>query len=108
MEPDGIRPGRPASEVGDETGAIEAAGARDGAGSPIRWDRDLGCDDVAARHDRDLSDVWDVLLSIRDTVENEHAHRLRRIEIDLRWVMTLLGGLVLAVIGAAISGLFGG
>ena len=65
-------------------------------------------DDGMARHDRDLSDVWDVLLTIRDTVENDHAHRLRRIEIDLRWVILLLGGQIIAVIGAALGGAFGG
>ncbi len=49
-----------------------------------------------------------MLLSIRHTVENDHAHRLRRIETDLRWVIALLGGLVIAVVGAALSGVFGG
>ena len=72
-------------------------------------DRDAGGDeDLFARHDRDINDVWDVLLSIRHTVENDHAHRLRRIETDLRWVITLLGGLVIAVVGSALGGLFGG
>jgi len=60
-----------------------------------------------ARHDRDLGDVWEVLLSIRETVENDHAHRLQRIETDLRWVMALLAGLVIALVGAALSGVFG-
>ena len=60
-----------------------------------------------ARHDRDLGDVWEVLLSIRETVENDHAHRLRRIETDLRWVIALLGGLVIALVGAALSGVLG-
>ena len=67
-----------------------------------------GDEDLFARHDRDINDVWDVLLSIRHTVENDHAHRLRRIETDLRWVITLLGGLVIAVVGSALGGLFGG
>ena len=67
-----------------------------------------GDDDLFARHDRDLKDVWDVLLSIRHTVENDHAHRLRRIETDLRWVIVLLGGLIIAVVGAALGGVFGG
>ena len=72
-------------------------------------DCDAGSDDdLFARHDRDLKDVWDVLLSIRHTVENDHAHRLRRIETDLRWVIALLGGLVIALVGTALSGAFGG
>ena len=67
-----------------------------------------GDEDLLAHHDRDINDVWDVLLSIRHTVENDHAHRLRRIETDLRWVIALLGGLVIALLGAALSGVFGG
>ena len=106
MRPDPVRPVRPGREAGDETGAARGTVARDGAESLARRGRDLECDDVAARHDRDLGDVWEVLLSIRDTVENEHAHRLRRIETDLRWVMALLAGLVIALVGAALSGLF--
>ncbi len=66
-----------------------------------------GPEDAVARHDRDLSDVWDVLLTIRETVENDHAHRLRRIEIDLRWVILLLAGQIVAVVGAALGGVFG-
>ena len=62
---------------------------------------------IARRGERAMN-VWDVLLAIRKTVENDHAHRLRRIEIDLRWVILLLGGQIVAVIGAALSGLFGG
>ena len=69
---------------------------------------DLSDGDISARHDRDLGDVWEVLLSIRETVENDHAHRLQRIEADLRWVIALLGGLTIAVVGASLSGVFGG
>ena len=108
MRPDRIRAGRPGRETGDETGVAGGTVARGDADSLSLRGRDLECDDVAARHDRDLGDVWEVLLSIRDTVENEYAHRLRRIETDLRWVIALLAGLVIALVGAALSGLFGG
>lgn len=44
------------------------------------------------------------LRSLRKTVENDHDHRLRRIETDLRWVIVLLGGQVVALLGAAVTG----
>ena len=47
------------------------------------------------------------LRSLRRTVENDHDHRLRRIETDLRWVIVLLGGQVVALVGAAVSGVLG-
>jgi hypothetical protein len=47
------------------------------------------------------------LRSLRKTVENDHDHRLRRIETDLRWVIVLLGGQVIALIGAAVTGVVG-
>ena len=47
------------------------------------------------------------LRSLRKTVENDHDHRLRRIETDLRWVIVLLGGQVVALIGAAVTGVVG-
>ena len=47
------------------------------------------------------------LRSLRKTVENDHDHRLRRIETDLRWVIVLLGGQVAALIGAAVTGVVG-
>lgn len=47
------------------------------------------------------------LRSLRRTVENDHDHRLRRIETDLRWVIVLLGGQIVALVGAAVSGVLG-
>lgn len=48
------------------------------------------------------------LRSLRKTVENDHDHRLRRIESDLRWVIVLLGGQVVALVGAAVTGVMSG
>ena len=48
------------------------------------------------------------LRSLRKTVENDHDHRLRRIETDLRWVIVLLGGQVVALVGAAVTGVVSG
>lgn len=47
------------------------------------------------------------LRSLKQTVENDHDHRLRRIETDLRWVIVLLGGQIVALVGAAVSGVLG-
>lgn len=47
------------------------------------------------------------LRSLKRTVENDHDHRLRRIETDLRWVIILLGGQIVALVGAAVSGVVG-
>lgn len=106
---DDTRGAHPGGEPGREAGAV--AGAATTAGEVSSSDRAARlkkAGGLSARHDRDLGDVWDVLLSIRDTVENDHAHRLRRIETDLRWVIALLAGLVIALVGAALSGVFGG
>ena len=123
MQPDHARPIRPGGQTGREAGAAEGTTSPDGADSLARRDRALEDDgdspvrrgrnltddeDPVAHHDRDLGDVWEVLLSIRETVENDHAHRLQRIETDLRWVMALLAGLVIALVGAAFGGVFRG
>lgn len=55
----------------------------------------------------DLGRMRADLRSLRKTVENDHDHRLRRIETDLRWVIVLLGGQVIALIGAAVTGVVG-
>ena len=47
------------------------------------------------------------LRSLKRTVETDHDHRLRRIETDLRWVIILLGGQIVALVGAAVSGVVG-
>ncbi|MBM3956570.1 MAG: hypothetical protein FJ313_00785 [Gemmatimonadetes bacterium] len=101
----GVRPGGEAAggPDGRKTNAEEGSRPLAGHGAGAE-----GCELLSARHDRDLGDVWEVLLSLRDTVENDYGHRLRRIETDLRWVMTLLGGLTVALIGAAISGVLRG
>ena len=47
-------------------------------------------------------------MALKRTVEEEHDHRLRRIETDLRWVMALLGAQFATIIGAAITVLVSG
>ncbi len=49
--------------------------------------------------------IWETVERLREKVENDHDHRLRRIESDLRWVTLLLAAQIVALIGAAISGL---
>ncbi len=51
--------------------------------------------------------IWEKLERLHQTVENDHDHRLRRIESDLRWVTLLLAAQIVALIGAAISGIAG-
>jgi hypothetical protein len=46
-------------------------------------------------------------MSMKSIVEDEHDRKLRRIESDLRWTMTLVGGQFLTIIGAAIAMLAG-
>ena len=55
----------------------------------------------------ELGRMWADLRSLRKTMENEHDHKLRRNETDLRWVIVLLGGQVVALIGAAVTGVVG-
>ena len=61
-----------------------------------------------ARDSAALGRIRADLRSLRRTVENDHDHRLRRIETDLRWVIVLLGGQVVALVGAAATGVLGG
>ena len=49
------------------------------------------------------SALWEAIMALKRTVEEEHDHRLRRIETDLRWVMALLGAQFATIIGAAIT-----
>jgi hypothetical protein len=55
----------------------------------------------------DLNAIWNELMSMKSIVEDEHDRKLRRIESDLRWTMTLVGGQFLTIIGAAIAMLAG-
>ena len=54
------------------------------------------------KHDDDI-DLLDQLKRLRKTVENDHDRRLRGIEINIRWLMVLVGGEVLAIIGFALG-----
>ena len=60
--------------------------------------------------DRDemLRALWTSLAELRMTVENDHDHRLRRIEADLRWVTILLGAEIVALISASIATILSG
>jgi hypothetical protein len=60
--------------------------------------------------DRDqmLSGLRDSLHDVKDTVENDHGHRLRRIEADLRWLTLLLGAEIVALISTSIATIAGG
>ena len=51
----------------------------------------------------DESDLLAQLKRLRSTVEGDHDARLRGIEINIRWLMVLVGGEVLAIVGFAIS-----
>ena len=54
-----------------------------------------------------LNAIWNELMSMKIVVEDEHDRKLRRIESDLRWTMTLVGGQFLTIIGSAIAMLAG-
>ena len=49
------------------------------------------------------SDLLAQVKRLRSTVEGDHDARLRGIEINIRWLMVLVGGEVLAIVGFAIS-----
>ena len=55
-----------------------------------------------------LRALWTSLAELRVTVENDHDHRLRRIEADLRWVTILLGAEIVALISASIATILSG
>jgi hypothetical protein len=47
-------------------------------------------------------------MSLKHVVEDEHDRKLRRIESDLRWTMTLVAAQFITIIGSAIATLAGG
>ncbi len=52
-------------------------------------------------------DLLDQVKRLRRTVEEDHDARLRGIEINIRWLMVLVGGEVLAIVGFALSSIAG-
>ncbi len=52
-------------------------------------------------------DLLDQVKCLRRTVEEDHDARLRGIEINIRWLMVLVGGEVLAIVGFALSSVAG-
>ena len=77
----------------------EVAGRRRSAGS-----RGL-VSDLKKRED-DV-DVLEEVKRLRRTVEHDHDRRLRGIEINIRWLMVLVGGEVLAIVGFALGSVAG-
>ena len=55
----------------------------------------------------DLSAIWNELMGLKESVENEHDRKLRRIETDLRWTVMLVGAQFITIIGSAIATLVG-
>jgi hypothetical protein len=49
----------------------------------------------------DLAAIWSAIDRLARLVENDHQHRLERIERDLKWVMRLATAVLAAVLGAA-------
>lgn len=49
----------------------------------------------------ELAAIWSAIDRLAQVVENDHQHRLERIERDLRWVMRLVTAVLAAVLGAA-------
>ena len=63
-------------------------------------------------HDRDRGrveelDILEQVKHLRKTVEEDHDRRFRGIEINIRWLMVLVGGEVVAIVGFALSTLTG-
>ena len=54
------------------------------------------------------TDLLDQVKRLRRTVEHDHDQRLKGIEINIRWLMVLVGGEVLAIVGYAVSSVAGG
>lgn len=69
---------------------------------PVRSKRSIS--DVKKKDDVDLLEEFKRL---RQTVEHDHDRRLRGIEINIRWLMILVGGEVLAIIGFALGSVAG-
>ena len=49
------------------------------------------------------TDILEQVKRLRKTVEHDHDQRLRGIEINIRWLMVLVGGEVIAIVGFAVS-----
>ena len=62
-----------------------------------------------ARDEREgESDLLEQVKRLRRTVELDHDQRLKGIEINIRWLMVLVAGEVLAIVGYAVSSIAGG
>lgn len=57
----------------------------------------------AQKRENDDVDLVEQVKRLRRTVEHDHDQRLRGIEINIRWLMVLVGGEVLAIVGFALS-----
>ena len=63
---------------------------------------------ISTRTSPDLNAILNELMGLKDIVEDEHDRKLRRIESDLRWTMTLVAAQFITIIGSAIATLAGG
>ena len=55
------------------------------------------------KNNDDDVDVLEQVKRLRRTVEHDHNQRLRGIDINIRWLMVLVGGEVLAIVGFALG-----
>ncbi len=62
-----------------------------------------GRSSVEKKSSKDDADLLEQVKRLRKTVEQDHDQRLRGIEINIRWLMVLVGGEVLAIVGFALS-----
>lgn len=98
--------------AGDQSEVIASENGRSASAS-VRKDRRKNRSNKSrsrsnAGDSTDLNAIWNELMSMKSVVEDEHDRKLRRIESDLRWTMTLVGGQFLTIIGAAVTMLAGG
>jgi hypothetical protein len=52
--------------------------------------------------------MWEALLELKKTVQEDYDHRLRRIESDLRWLKMLVTAQFATIISTAVAVLVGG
>lgn len=62
---------------------------------------------VSEKKKEDDVDLLEEVKWLRRTVEHDHDRRLRGIEINIRWLMVLVGGEVLAIVGFALGSVAG-
>ena len=76
--------------------------------SDVKIDKSLIADAEIGTAAPDLNAIWNELMGMKEVVEEEHDRKLRRIDSDLRWTMTLVGAQFMTIIASAIAMLVGG